>query len=286
MFIGEQELCSTEPIIISFPMTICKAAAGEERLFTIEASNEKEDAEGDIIARGALFDAAPSFIEKGHVDMDHMSELARNPAYAFLRISDPEAYVIGYPLDVFDMGNGRTGIKAKVKKNKDGTVDPNKYKWDEFWCSLTAARPTTWYASIYGFPKAVEKGTLAKRFFVKALDWKSIAVTRRPVNESLIGIATPVAKANVPSIVLAKSYAAAVALNRGSEVLGLQDFSRESLMREFETHIKKDCSCIKFLNVQEVREHFMKCRQLPFEIADLCALATSTLAHCKYETKS
>lgn len=283
MFIEGQDLCSTEPIIISFPVTICKADVSTGiRLFEVEASNQHQDSEGDIISQKSLLDAAPGFIQNGVIDLDHKSELAKNPAWAFLRLGDPRQYVIGKPLDVFDMGDGRTGVKAQIFESVDGSVDPIKNKYDEFWCSLTGTPKVDWYASIFGFPTEIEKGTLAKRFFVKSIRWNSMAVTRRPINESMIGPAHVVSKSNnLPQIVMAKSYAAALALNNGEIVNGLEDFSRTTLLNEYKNHIVSKCDCIKSLTIQEIRDHFMKCRSLSYEISDLCALAMTTLLENK-----
>ena len=280
MMIGSEN----EPIIINISTPIMKATiVGGERLVEVECSNQTEDSEGDIILQSALLKAGPKYIKHGHVDLDHYSEIGRNPRYAFLGIKDPESFIIGYPTNVFDMGDGRTGLKVRIKKNEDGISDPDLYKWDMFWDSLQKDPPTRWFASVYGFPgNDTEEGTEAKRFLVKSFDWKSTAFTRTPVNETIIGTARVIAKAKLHNIITAKSYAMSMLPKAWGESYGFDfnHFSRSALRSEYWGHLMKGCTSVsenRDLTVFDIRDHYIKCRNMPYDLADMCALATVEL---------
>src|SRR5271166_4244428 len=109
-----------EPICVSFPALI-KAHVGADgkRHIELEASNSFKDTEGDVILQEALLSSSDTFLKSGHIDIDHMSELGKNPAYAFLGIKNPDEWIIGLPTKVFDMGDTRTGIQAEIFRSKD-----------------------------------------------------------------------------------------------------------------------------------------------------------------------
>lgn len=183
----------TEAFVADIP-AIVKAVESKDgkRKIEVEASSEELDAEGDIIAQGALLGSADEFIKSGHLDIDHISELG-----ARMGISNPESYIIGRPLEVKDIGGGRTSVVGEIARSRDGIHDPKKNRYDAFWDSLHTDPPVRWRASVYGFPKGnmvddcrsqvCESG--AKRFHIKGMSWRSLALTRNPVNESLTGYA-------------------------------------------------------------------------------------------------
>lgn len=186
-----------EALCIDLPVLIKARADGDRRLVEVEASNEEEDSEGDVIKQCALLDSADSFIKSGHLDIDHYSEIGER-----IGIRNPADYIVGVPLEVKDLGKGRTGVVGELHK-------AGRPKADELWSSLTASPPVRWRASIYGFPKdgmvedcRVTKSSEspgAKRFIVKGLNWRSLAFTRNPINDAITGSA---------HVVTAKSFAA------------------------------------------------------------------------------
>src|SRR5579872_4633369 len=103
---------ASEPLIITFPALIKASNYKNDRIIDFEASAATSDAEGDVIEQGALLSSSDYFLQKGFIDIDHYAELGKNPAYFFLGIEDPESWIIGKPLEVKDLGNYRTGIKA------------------------------------------------------------------------------------------------------------------------------------------------------------------------------
>lgn len=262
-----------EPFCISFP-TVIKAELTKSgrRVISMEASNEIEDTEGDIILQNALMGSAESYLKTGHIDIDHYSELGRNPAFSFLGIRDPNEWIIGLPLEVNNLGGGRTGVKAEIFRNKDGAADPQKYKYDMFWQTLQTDPPARWYASIYGFPGPdTEEGTAkARRYLVKSFDWRSTAVTRTPVNNSMKAAAR---------IVTAKAFAAhlpRLTMTVPRERL----FTREEVVKSFYDHMCKACPSTDNgdnVSTWTIRDHYMKCECLTYNMADLYALATSEL---------
>lgn len=187
-------------VIIDFPALIKSSIHNGNRIITMEASNEYVDGEGDIILQKALLDSSESFLKSGHLDIDHLSEIGLS-----VGIDNPSKYIVGVPTEVFDMGERRTGIKGEIFRNPDGSFDPDKYQYDMIWHSLQLTPPVRWRASIYGYPKSgmvkdcsretCESG--ATRFLVEGLDWRSLAFTKNPMNDSI---------RHEAKVVTAKSY--------------------------------------------------------------------------------
>lgn len=194
-----------EAVIVSLP-AIIKGHQDKDgkRVLEVEASNEEVDDEGDVIAQKALLDSAAQFVKSGHVDIDHISELGHR-----LGISNPESYIIGRPTEVKDLGGGRTSVVGEIRRSADGIHDPIKNKYDAFWDTLNSSPPVLWRASVYGFPtedgvtdcrnETCESG--ARRYHITKMNWRSLAMTRNPVNTNIKGFA---------KIVSAKAYIAAL----------------------------------------------------------------------------
>lgn len=198
------EIEPKEPSIICIPAIVRKAelpantaSAGIlPRRLEVEASCEEEDSEGDVVLQRALLDASESFIAKGDIDLEHISKhgaeiLSLLPSE--FRFRAPEDYIIGRPVLVKGLDNGRTLVKAVISGG-DGS---RHLAADWFWKSLEAGE--TWQASIYGTITEATMSGPAKRLTVKAMDWTSLAMTRKPVNKSLL-YSAKIVKARIESI--------------------------------------------------------------------------------------
>ena len=182
-----------------------ETTADGRRLVSVEASSEDVDSQGDVVLQSALLNSSASFIASGHLDIDHISELGDR-----LGIPNPLSYIVGQPLEVRDLGGGRTEVLGEISRHPDGSHDPNTRQYDAFWESLQAVPSVRWRASIFGYPIAemVEDcqnkacSTGATRFVIKGIDWRSLAFTRNPINTSLNGFAKIIsAKSHVEALI-------------------------------------------------------------------------------------
>lgn len=187
-------LCLNLPILV-------KARPSEDgrRVIEVEASNECVDSESDVILQQALLGSASEFLAKGHIDRDHLSEIGdRIPGLPH----PPAHYVVGRPLEVNDLGGGRTGVVCELNKSAEA---------EAIWKGLNDVPPVNWRASIYGFPTAdglhnaqfgkCELAPDAGRYVVSKMRWQSLALTRNPVNQAITGSACIVtAKAFIDSL--------------------------------------------------------------------------------------
>lgn len=300
--------------IIEIPM-IVKAGpvlADGTRKITLEASNSEIDSEGDQILQKALLDSADYFLKHGFIDISHLGEIGERYGV------NPKDYIVGRPLRVWDMGGGRTGVDAILFKGQKEA--------DTVWSELTAEPPvTTWRASIYGLPLMGGDGIVdvrsnphepnpqgASRYIVKALQWKSLALTKSPVNESIKHNVTILK--SLPAFMksnaeyLAKTYGFSemsdISLgptiqNGGTGSGGLNPMgfpsggtpsqnvapngflhpprNRVEMLGHYTHHISKGhCphnSITKANSVYSFREHFKTCCGLPHDEADIVALA-------------
>src|SRR5579859_3281785 len=275
-------MMSVEAYIIPLDVTI-KARADDgtrKRIVEVEASAETVDGQGDVVLQKALLDSADSFIKSGHLDIDHYSEIGHR-----LGLADPNSYIVGRPLEVNDLGGKRTGVVGEIMRSKDGSFDPAGNKYDGFWKTLQSDPPVMWRASIYGYPSEMEDCTEkscsngATRYIVKAIDWRSLAFTRKPVNTSLKGFA---------KIVTAKSFADAMQ-NDMMSPFGLSappetvaepppyhfvPNTMDSLWGSYDRHIRANCPyCRDGNSVAAFKDHFMFCCGASSETADV-------LSHC------
>ncbi len=177
------------------------------RKIEVEASVEDVDDEGDVIEQKALLDSAPSFIKHGMIDIDHFGEIGHR-----LGIPNPESYIIGRPLEVKDIGGKRTSVVGEIRRAANGVHNPALNKYDMIWDALSSKPPVEYRASVYGFPvpgsvidcRNNSCDSPATRFHIKAMEWKSLALTRSPVNTKIKGPAR-IVKASAFLLELAKS---------------------------------------------------------------------------------
>ena len=257
------DILTGQPIVLDLNVII-KASSGAngERLVSVEASNEEVDKEGDRILQKALMDSSAYFLKSGHFDIDHISEIGLR-----LGVSNPDQYIIGYPTTVKDLGEKRTGVEGQIFKNKDGTFDPHKYVYDSFWASLQTEPPTKWRSSIYGTAEDIDdSGTEAPRHVVKAIKWKSLAFTKRPVNDSIKGEAKIItAKAFVDAVKTEGLYSPAL-------VSSAPGNSRQRLLDKYYGHIKHSCPMTdngENLNFATIRECFEFCDGMSYADAEI-----------------
>ena len=177
--VEKSEYCIEIPAIVKAHKT-----ADGTRKISFEASNESVDSEGDLIKQAALLGSAEIFL-RGKIDLDHLSEIGQR--YGM----NPNEFIVGEPVSVFDMGSGRTGVTGTLYKG-----NPHA---DKIWEDLNNPNAQPWRASIYGFPHPdgglidVRKASNydnphgATRFVVEKMIWRSIALTQSPVNSAITG---------------------------------------------------------------------------------------------------
>lgn len=263
----------SEPLFIHFNDCIVKSRPdATRRLIEIEASSEQRDLEGDVILQEALLNSADSFIKNGHTDVDHLSEIG-----ARYGIANPSSYIIGHPLEVTDLGNQRTGVVIEIMQSNDGSTDIQKNKYDEFWDSLQ--KNTRWMASVFGYPihgliddcSEVACSHGATRYLIKGLDWRSIAVTKNPMNQTLTGNAKIItAKAQIEHLQKSMDYP----LTADSMPVYTAPRSMDEIWGSYERHIAKDCPMSGGVNTRMAfKAHFQGCCGLDTEQSNILAHA-------------
>lgn len=262
-----------------------KDASGK-RVIEVEASSESVDSEGDVVLQKALLDSAASFVRSGHIDIDHISEIGHR-----IGIRNPTSYIIGRPLEVNDLGSKRTGVVAEIMRSNDGSFDPDTNRFDAFWKSLDCDPPVQWSASIYGYPTEIDDctgkscETGATRYVIKAIDWRSLAVTKNPINTSLRGYAKIVtAKAAIDFLREGSLFPFGMdspkATRKDTGAAAVPQFCQtgcpttmDSLWGNYHRH-KSTCPYMSEGNsVATFKDHFSICCGAPFEVADLLAHA-------------
>ena len=150
---------------LNYEISICKSLEFDDDGNAIccgEASNENEDLEGDITLQQALLDSKEHFITNGVVTYDHRHN---NPDE-----KNPERYIIGEPLDVNFMPDGKTLVKFKLFKRNDIAKEIIKKLQD---------KAKTVRISIGG-----HFGRKLGNKIISFL-WDEIALTYKPVNNTL-----------------------------------------------------------------------------------------------------
>lgn len=281
---------ASEAYIIDIPVIVKARTGGDptKRIVEVEASSEEVDGEGDVVLQKALLDSSEAFIRSGHIDIDHISEIGGR-----IGIRNPESYIIGRPTEVKDLGSKRTSVICEIMRASDGSHDPVKNKYDAFWDSLQSEPPVKWSASIYGFPTefddCAEKACSvegATRYVIKAINWRSLAFTRNPVNTSLKGFAKIVtAKAMIETM---KDFMSPFGLSEGVPTTDFMASSpmptdlccggpcpstMDALWGNYMRH-SRDCPHISQGNsTVTFKDHFMLCHGAPHELADMLSHA-------------
>ncbi len=309
-------------VIIELPMLIKASTQDGRRIVELEASNEGVDLEGDKIAQSALMKSRESFLRSGHLDIEHYSEIGDrlDPP-----IPNPASYIVGRPIDVVDLGNGRTGVVGEIAKSADGSYRPDLYKYDMLWESLNRVPPVKWLASIYGYPipeEVIDCSTTtcnngAKRYYVTGIDWRSLAFCKNPMNNHIVGAARVVSRKSFTDAIsrsngfwsdstdifgadsaepMLASMVGGLAGSVGGSAIQANDSltqnegivhesaqqpmqcpaSIDEMWGEYQRHILRDCPAYDMTignTLGFFRDHYMQCRGLPFDKADILAHA-------------
>ena len=310
-------------VIIELPMLIKASTQDGRRIVELEASVEKCDLEGDVILQSALMKSRDSFLRSGHLDIEHYSEIGDrlDPP-----IPNPASYIVGRPIDVVDLGNGRTGVVGEIAKSADGSYRPDLFMYDMLWESLNRVPPVKWLASVYGYPIPEEVVDCtqsscthgATRYLVKGLDLRSLAFCKNPMNNHIVGAARVVSqksfvqamsKANgffpdgtdifgadsaepllasmvggLPGSVGGSAIQANDSLTQNGGTVhesaqqpqGNCPASIDEMWGEYQRHILRDCPAYDMSignTLGFLRDHYMQCRGLPFDKADILAHA-------------
>ena len=172
-------------VILPLPLTL-KATPrieGGERFIYCEPSNEATDLEGQRVLREALYESRDYFLQKGNLDLDHIS--LTGVAYG-QRVENPRLYEIGRPLEVKFLDDRRPFVKGQIYKGSGPMVE----RANEFWSSITDLEPAMpWWPSVGGHVrsggKILPKGEKAPVDAIKRVYWNNIGFAREPINPSV-----------------------------------------------------------------------------------------------------
>lgn len=148
---------------------LVKAGEEGEGIIFIEASNEKEDQQGDTVLQKALKAQVASYLKKGVISYDHLHKKEKDPKF-----------IIGEPVEV-KFPDERTLVKARLYPNNDIAKDILEKLKD---------KTTRLGASIGGFivkRSKVWNEKLKKTMnYVTEIIWDEIALTFKPVNDATV----------------------------------------------------------------------------------------------------
>jgi len=128
----------------------------------LEASNENLDQDEEIVLQKALKEVADYYLTHGVISWDHKHKLLHDPSY-----------IIGEPTDVAFPNSKQTLVKGFLyKKNKRA-----QGVWDNL-----RSDTTRFGSSIGGY--VLNK---SDQIHVDKLYWDEIAITHKPVNDTILG---------------------------------------------------------------------------------------------------
>ena len=157
-----------------FSNAIIKADKDDPTIIYLEASNEQEDQQGEIVLCKALEEETENFLAKGVISWDHQHKLQKDPAF-----------IIGEPLDVKFTKSKQSLIKSKLYEKSD---------YAQAVIKMVASGSTRLGASIGG--NIISKSQVYKEAINKAvpviekLKWDEVAITHKPVNMGTYGNVT------------------------------------------------------------------------------------------------
>lgn len=153
---------------------------GGERLLYIEASNEDQDRDGEVILQKALADSCEFYLRHGNIDLSHYTIIG-----AKLGIPDHLSYEIGKPIAARIDGS-RTFVKAQLYRGESAMAKNAEMVWD----SLTKQfPPARWYPSVGGkvvhASVKIDPLTKARVGVVDKVIWNNTALDRCPVSKTV-----------------------------------------------------------------------------------------------------
>lgn len=171
---------------------------GGHRYVYIEASNEANDQQNEVVLQKALSSSADYYLRYGNLDIDHVTQIGAKAG-----IPDYNLFEIGRPVEA-RFADGRTFVKGEIFSG----AGPAAERASQFWSSLTDLKPPArWYPSVGGavLDKAIEidPKTKLRKAFVKKVRWTNIGFSKTPVNQTVPTVAT------VPFGALAKCWGVA-----------------------------------------------------------------------------
>jgi len=152
---------------------------GEDRFVYCQPSNDNWDSQSEQMSQRALLRAAPGYLERGNVDIAHLSLLGRK-----LGIRHPELYEIGRPLEVF--GDGTKGnplvVKAIIYRGEGKAAEQAEIFWDSIARQIP---PQVWRPSVGGRVLERDCRSDPRGCILKAVEWVNIAFAKTPVNQTV-----------------------------------------------------------------------------------------------------
>lgn len=147
------------------PMLIKAEESGKDWLVYLQASNELQDQDGEVILSEALKKAADYYVSHGVLSWDHKHK----------ELNDP-SYIIGEPTDVSFSGSNETLIKGRLyKENRraQGVMENILSDSSRLGASVGG----------YVLQKSKQDGVST----VSTVYWDETAITHKPVNDHTLG---------------------------------------------------------------------------------------------------
>ena len=239
MTMGDMTILDDMPEFFRLGGELLKASPSEEdgeRLLYIEASNEDQDREGEVILQKALADSAEFYLRHGNIDLSHYTAIG-----AKLGIPNHMSYEIGRPIAARVDGK-RTFVKAQLYRGESDMAKNANMVWD----SLTKQfPPARWYPSVGGKVLSasvkIDPLTKAKVGVVDKVLWNNTALDRCPVNSTVAEVSTvPIGTFSkaMGGFTIAKSltagYGTDMAELQGGEALRVQSLDKSRVHSYFD----------------------------------------------------
>lgn len=206
---NEQYTKGMEPFYSPFDNFIIKSDPKDEYTVFLEASNEEEDKQKEVVFRKALEEEAESYLAKGIISWDHLHKITGDPKF-----------IIGEPQDV-GFKDSKTFVKGKLYKGVDHAESVVK---------LIRAESKRLGSSIGGYYK--KKEPLGKAMGIVKVIWDETAITYKPVNATTMGKVSL-----IPFGAFSKALAAGAQLNP-SLMSGGESITRESMQGVKKDHLQ------------------------------------------------
>jgi hypothetical protein len=187
-------------------------------IFTVEASNENLDIEGQRVLQAALLGTKDYFLQNGVVSKDHKHRTFKKGGGFDLH----EEYVIGEPLDVFTNGTS-TFVKGKLYAK-----NPYARKFIELLDNASSRVRASVGGLLPRLNKVVEKGRKVGE--VVSVLWDDIALTITPVNPT-VGSAVSTMTKSLSSIEFVKALSAGYGTD-AAEFTGGRALQKEDVEHE------------------------------------------------------